>query len=222
MSELGRIKKNILAEMEKLEEELWKVLRAAGENKELSRTEKTSLIIKDGKKLINAINLLFDEISRIELEPGKIMDIQGIGIRTSDEKPTAIRIRGKEIGIRNWNEIPVVIGDWILDQGKKFPEIRNFVSPNKENFAKSAFLKQLNNGWFIEVGDQKEVLIKKTQKLLRISGIPEEIVIESEEGSGISTGLNTDSSKGIDHLMRLYRKASPEAKNKVKEVLGLN
>src|SRR5207249_169 len=69
------------------------------------------------------------------------------------------------------NQIPVVIANWILQQGKTLPRIPNFVHPANSGFAQSAQTKELKNGYFIEVGDDQARLIEKGRELLDACGL---------------------------------------------------
>lgn len=224
MFNFAQLKESLLSYMPQLEEELWKLSERANQNRNLNQMGKVGSIIREQKKLVDAISYLFDEIAKVQIEPETNSANQAIRIICSrnGKSPTAIRIGEKEMRIRKWNEIPVTIANWILEDGKNLPEIQNFISPDKEGFMKSAFLKQLRNGWFIEVGDHKEALIKKTEKLLRNAGYPEEILVETEDGSRISSVSDRASNDWVKRLMKLYRKAPPETQSKIKEVLGLH
>ena len=68
------------------------------------------------------------------------------------------------------NQIPVVVGNWILKQGKNLPRIQNFVHETSAGFPQSAQVKQLENGWFIEIGDSQQVLVQKGRRLLDACG----------------------------------------------------
>jgi hypothetical protein len=68
-------------------------------------------------------------------------------------------------------QIPIVIANWIIQQGKPLPRIPNFVHPSNSGFASSAHTKELKNGWFIEVGDDQGRLIEKGRELLNACGL---------------------------------------------------
>jgi predicted type IV restriction endonuclease len=85
--------------------------------------------------------------------------------------PTEIRIGDFHAPVRNWNEIPIVVANWILAQGKPLREIPYFVHKTNSGFQKAAQIKELNNGWFIEIGDNWQVLIRKGRKLLDVCGM---------------------------------------------------
>ena len=68
-------------------------------------------------------------------------------------------------------QIPIVIANWIIQQGKALPRIPNFVHPSNTGFAPSAQTKELKNGHFIEVGDDQGRLIEKGRELLDACGL---------------------------------------------------
>jgi DNA sulfur modification protein DndB len=86
--------------------------------------------------------------------------------------------RAKEVLIGNVQEsvkysyqIPIVIANWIIQQGKALPRIPNFVHSSNTGFAPSAQTKELKNGHFIEVGDDQGRLIEKGRELLDACGL---------------------------------------------------
>ena len=68
-------------------------------------------------------------------------------------------------------QIPIVIANWIIQQGKPLPRIPNFVHLSNSGFASSAQTKELKNGCFIEVGDDQGRLIEKGRELLNACGL---------------------------------------------------
>lgn len=81
-------------------------------------------------------------------------------------KPREIRIGTYSERVGNWCEIPVVVANWILAQGKSLPRIDGFVHQTNAGFFQSASTKELNNGWFIEIGDAQGTLVQKARTLL--------------------------------------------------------
>jgi hypothetical protein len=71
------------------------------------------------------------------------------------------------------NQIPVAVANWILKQGKMLGRIQNFVHETNAGFPRSAQTKELDNRWFIEVGDSQEVLLQKGRRLLSDCGFRE-------------------------------------------------
>jgi hypothetical protein len=224
MFSIAQLKENLLNCMAQLEEELWKLSEQASQNRNLNQMGKVSSIMREQKKFADTIGYLFDEIAKVQIEPETNSANRAVRIICSrgGKSPTAIRIGEKEMRITKWNQIPETIANWILEDERNLPEIQNFISPSEEGFMKSAHLKRLNNGWFIEVGDDKKALIKKAEKLLRNADYPEEILVEAEDGSRNSVVSDMASDDRVKKLMKLYRKASPETQSKIKEVLGLH
>ena len=94
------------------------------------------------------------------------------------QQPRRQTIRAREVQIKDFrelinysNQIPVVIANWIIRQGKPLPRIPNFVHPNNSGFASSAKPKELKNGCFIEIGDDQDRLIEKGRELLNACGL---------------------------------------------------
>lgn len=95
--------------------------------------------------------------------------------------PAELRIGTETLRISKSNQIPVEVANWILRQAKPLPTIPNFVQEKRFGFARTAQLKHLENGWFIEVGDSQEVLIQKGRRLLDSCGfrhLPLQVVLE--------------------------------------------
>jgi hypothetical protein len=223
MINITPLKEKILNCMTQWEEELWRLSEQANQNRNLSQMDKTNSIMREQKKISDAIKDLFDEIGKVQKEPETNSADRTIKIicPREGEKPTAIRIGEEEIRIDSWNQILIVIANWILEDKKNLPEIKNFISPNKEGFAKSAQCKPLKNGWFIEVGDSAKTLINKAKKLLRNTGYTEEILVETKDET-ITSAVSDRVFDNRTKVIKLYRNASPEKRNKIKELLGLN
>lgn len=99
-------------------------------------------------------------------------------------RPREIRIGSYRKAISIANQIPITTANWLLDQGKSLPTIPNFVHPSNSGFAQSAVPRQLNNGTFIEIGDNQEVLIQKARRLLNACGFRDlKIEVLFEDGS---------------------------------------
>jgi DNA sulfur modification protein DndB len=84
--------------------------------------------------------------------------------------PVEVKIGAVGVRATRSNQIPVVVGNWILKQGNHLPRIQNFVHETNSSFPRNAQTKELANGWFIEVGDSQEVLIQKGRRLLDACG----------------------------------------------------
>jgi DNA sulfur modification protein DndB len=87
--------------------------------------------------------------------------------------PTEVRIGDVPIWVRRANEVPVVVANWILQQGRALRRMQNFVHEMDSGFSASAQTKRLDNGWFIEVGDSQETLLLKGRRLLDACGFSE-------------------------------------------------
>ena len=99
--------------------------------------------------------------------PARVVDRR----RRRTTRPREVRIGGCAESVRAWNEIPVVVANWILSQGKALPRVENFVHEADADFAQSALTKELNNGWFIEIGDSQGTLVQKGRRLLDDCGL---------------------------------------------------
>jgi len=100
-------------------------------------------------------------------------DLAGLGNnrRRQTIRPSEVQIDDARYSISFANQIPVVIANWIVQQGKTLPRIPNFVHPTNSGFASSAQTKEVDNGWFIEVGDDQGRLIEKGRELLKACGL---------------------------------------------------
>ena len=81
--------------------------------------------------------------------------------------------------------VPVVVANWILNQGRELPRIQNFVHETRAGFLGSAQPKPTSDGkWYIEVGDNQERLLQKGRRLLDVCGfsdIPLQVMLENRE-----------------------------------------
>ena len=84
--------------------------------------------------------------------------------------PIEVRIGTVVVRVNRSNQIPVVVGNWILEQGKTLPRIQNFVHETNSGFPSAAQTKRLTNGWYIEIGDSQGVLIQKARRVLDACG----------------------------------------------------
>jgi hypothetical protein len=85
-------------------------------------------------------------------------------------RPKEIRFGSVRKSIDYANEIPITVGNWLIEQGKTLPNSPNFVHASNSGFSKSAVPKRLINGQFMEIGDNQEVLLHKARKLLDTCG----------------------------------------------------
>jgi len=106
-------------------------------------------------------------------------------------RPTEVKIGDATIGIGKLNEIPVVVANWILRQGKTLRRMQNFVHETDSGFPASAQTKRLENGWFIEVGDSQGTLLQKGRRLLDASGFREVLLhVVLEDGTTKTVGTS--------------------------------
>lgn len=91
--------------------------------------------------------------------------------RASTTKPTEVRI-GESFSqpIRDAVEVPVVVGNWIIQQGQSLRMIPNFVHQTDSGFLGSAQPKRLENGWYINVHGDRNEMVRRGQRLLDACG----------------------------------------------------
>ena len=175
MDDFADIKNEIINNLNKFENTLWKSLTQATKDKDTKKVDGINSAIKRKEYLESEILKMFDQLGLLG-KPAhdnfQTSTYVPTGGRAKAPKPIpkSIRIGEYVENIRYLNEIPIVIANWILDHGQSLPEIPNFVHSNIQGFAQSANIKQLKNGWFIEVGDDKQTLIIKGRKLLDQTG----------------------------------------------------
>lgn len=95
--------------------------------------------------------------------------------------PREIRFGTFKKRIRNPHEIPVVVANWLIDQGKAVQNFENFVHAGNIGFKATATTIRLNSGQFMEVGDDQKDLLRKARILLDSSGYrgrPIEVLLE--------------------------------------------
>jgi hypothetical protein len=104
--------------------------------------------------------------------------------RRETVRPKELRIGTDRILINISNQIPIATANWILKHGKALPRIENFVHPTDSGFARSAQIKPLDDGSYIEIGDNQEVLIQKARRLLNECGFGNvQLVVLLADGS---------------------------------------
>jgi hypothetical protein len=164
--------------LKKFENQLWGSLAQATKDQDTKMIGKINSVIERKKVLESELLSLFDQMNLNE-KPVQISTPK----RTPRSIPKLVRVSGHNQQIKFFNEIPVIVAEWIIGQGKDLPQIPNFVHDNSRGFARSAQTKQLKNGWFIEVGDSKETLITKGRKLLDQTGFKSvELSVEMQDG----------------------------------------
>jgi hypothetical protein len=85
-------------------------------------------------------------------------------------RPTEIRIGTFRKSIGYLNEIPLTVGNFLIEQGKVLPTLSNFIQPSNSGFEMSAKTERLISGQYMEIGDDKKTLLKKARDLLDICG----------------------------------------------------
>ena len=98
-------------------------------------------------------------------------------------QPSEVRIGTAIVRVSRSNQIPLAVANWILKQGNALPRIQNFVHETNSGFLRTAQTKELDNGWFIEIGDSQEVLIQKGRRLLDACGFRDvrlQVVLEDK------------------------------------------
>jgi DNA sulfur modification protein DndB len=99
-------------------------------------------------------------------------------------RPTELRIGLQVVKVNVSNLIPVAVANWILKQGKTLIRIQNFVHETNSGFPGASQTKELDNGWFIEVGDSQEVLLQKGRRLLDAHGFHDiQLTMVLEDGN---------------------------------------
>jgi hypothetical protein len=99
-------------------------------------------------------------------------------------RPRELRINDEKISISLNNQIVIETANWILDQGKKLPEIRGFVNSTGSGFSSTAVKKNLKDGSIIEIGLGQDTLVKKARQLLNGAGLADvkaEVLLENGE-----------------------------------------
>jgi DNA sulfur modification protein DndB len=95
--------------------------------------------------------------------------------------PSEVRVGTSVARVDKSNQILITVAEWIIKQGKTLPRIRNFVHETDSGFSRAAKTVKLSNGWFIEIGDSQETLIRKSRRLLDACGFRDvrlEVVLE--------------------------------------------
>jgi len=101
--------------------------------------------------------------------------------RKRTNPPIELRIGTEAIKLTASNQIPVEVANWLLRPGRALPIIPNILHETKLGFPLASQPKPLNNGWFIEVGDSQEVLIKRARRLLNeceFRDVPLQVVLK--------------------------------------------
>jgi hypothetical protein len=120
--------------------------------------------------LVNGSQTDMKPFSEVEATtPTEAQSFYGTGKRKTI-RPKEIRFGSVRKHINYANEIPIIVANWLIEQGKAVPNCQNFIHPSNSGFSQSAITKRLISGQFIEVGDNQEVLLHKARKLLDACG----------------------------------------------------
>jgi hypothetical protein len=178
MDDYLAVREQMVGTLKKFEKQLWKSLAQATKDRDTKMIGRINSVIEKEKSLESELLGLFNQMNLNE----KTVPLS-IPKRTPKSITKLIRVGGHDQQIRYFNEIPVIVANWILDQGKNLPQIPNFVHNNPRGFAQSAQTKQLKNGWSIEIGDAKQTLMAKGRKLLDQTGFKSvDISVEMQDG----------------------------------------
>ncbi len=79
--------------------------------------------------------------------------------------PVGLQLGGAITPIKAWYEVPMLAAAWLLEQGHGLPDVP-FIRPSKSGFPRSARLKQLSQGSWIDVRDDRDRLLRKARRLL--------------------------------------------------------
>ncbi len=91
------------------------------------------------------------------------------GQKPMSERPVEVQVGSEAVAIRKWNEVPLIVGNWLIGHGVAIPDV-SFVKQLASDFPASARLKTLANGALIELGDDRPNLLRKARRLLEESG----------------------------------------------------
>ena len=139
MEKFQEYKQSIIKELSEFEKELWNLLKQATKNRDTHRVDKINSVIRKKQSVASEIERIFDGLQGI-MSPRQAVPEAAREIRPSlsgkrpKAIPRAVRIGAYEQAVRRLNKIPVVVGNWILDQGKDLPEIYNFVHHNDARY----------------------------------------------------------------------------------------
>ena len=95
--------------------------------------------------------------------------------------PKEIRFGPMKKRLRNAHEIPVVVANWLIGEGRAVQNFENFVHASNIGFKPTATTKRLDSGQFMEVGDDQKDLLRKARILLDSCGYkgrPIEVLLE--------------------------------------------
>jgi hypothetical protein len=84
-------------------------------------------------------------------------------------RPVAVVLGPSGGAITKWNEVPLFVANLLLKEGPIRPDVP-FIRRQASEFPPSARLKPLDDGWLIELGDDRANLLRKTRRLLENSG----------------------------------------------------
>jgi hypothetical protein len=85
-------------------------------------------------------------------------------------RPVEIKVGPLKQRIRGAHEIPVVVANWLIEQGKAVQNFENFVHAANIGFKPTATTKRLNSGQYMEVGNDQKDLLRKARILLDSCG----------------------------------------------------
>lgn len=169
MGNINEILDRIVTDVSKIEAYLWGAMKEAAENRDKPGIEKSKRAIDRWTKLAQDVKELMVDLEKLST-PSEETHL----IITIKEEPTGLKILefdGKTYHLKYWNELLIIIATHILELKNELPIIKNFVHKREEDFTMSS--KQLKpiNGYYIEVGDSTDQLIRKCKDLLEASHI---------------------------------------------------
>jgi hypothetical protein len=106
--------------------------------------------------------------------------------QASTNQLAAILVGETAAPIARWNQIPLFVANWLLMRGTPAPNVQ-FINSKASEFPASARLKKLSNGSFIDVGDDRDTLLRKARRLLDECGYHDvKIVVQLSNGGTIN------------------------------------
>jgi hypothetical protein len=187
MKELSKAKANIIGELKRCVTELWQSINEATRKQDTTKVKRITAHIERLESMVADVERTFNELELVNVDaPRPVPTPQRGTTKTPKAVPRTVRINSYVEGIKKLNEIPMVVANWIEDQGIDIPEMHNFVQRDVRKFSDSGNAKRLKSGKLIEVGDDKRTLVKKARRLLDECGFSSSVLqVELENGEVI-------------------------------------
>lgn len=169
MENISEIKDRIIRDVSEIETQLWSVMKGAVEDRDKAGIENSKRAIDRWTKIAQDVKDFITELDTLSMPSEGTPLI--IKIKEESTGLKIIELNGKTHNLKNLYEVLIIVANYILEVSNGLPIINNFVHKREEDFTMSSKKIKKVGDYYIEVGDDKERIIKKCKLLLEASVI---------------------------------------------------